>query len=303
MARAISRKLFAAALPLAIAMALSGCGGGGSSSSTGTGTMSLSITDAPVDEADAVIVEFTGVEIKQSGGSSYDYDFDTPRQIDLLALTGGTAEILLNGETLPAGNYEWLRLKVNASQGGDPADDSYIVIGGVPYELRIPSGAQSGLKLNRTITIPEDGSTSFTIDFDLRKSVHERAGGIYNLRPTLRLVDNSEDGALQGTVDASTISAECVAGDKAAVYVFEGAGATPDDVNIDGADDDPVATASVDWEGGDNTYTVAFLEAGDYTVAFTCDAGIDDPSAEDTLSFVGTTDVTITAGQTTTQDF
>ena len=177
------------------------------------------------------------------------------------------------------------------------------MIGGVPHELRIPSGAQSCLKLNQPITIPADGSTSFTIDFDLRKSVHERAGGIYNLRPTLRLVDESEDGTLQGTVDAATISAQCIAGDKAAVYVFEGAGATPDDVNIDGADDDPVATASVDWEGGDNTYTVAFLEAGTYTVAFTCDAGVDDPSAEDTLTFVGTSDVTLTAGQTTTQNF
>lgn len=302
MARATSRNALTTALFLAIAAGLSGCGGGGGSS-TGTGTLNLSITDAPVDEADAVIVEFTGVEIKPAGGSSFSIDFDLPQQIDLLALTGGTAEILLDGETLDAGQYQWLRLKVNASQGGDPADDSYIVIGGVPYELRIPSGAQSGLKLNRPITIPAGGTSSFTIDFDLRKSVHERAGNIYNLRPTLRLIDNSEDGALQGTVDASTISAECASGDKAAVYVFEGAGATPDDVNIDGSDDDPVATASVDWEAGDNTYQVAFLEAGSYTAAFTCDAGSDDPAAEEALVFVGTSDVIITAGQTTTQDF
>ena len=115
MARTIHRRIFAAVLPLAIAAALSGCGGGGGGGSASTGTLSLSITDAPVDEADAVIVEFTGVEIKPSGGSSISFDFDTPQQIDLLALTGGTAEILLNGETLAAGDYEWLRLKVNAS--------------------------------------------------------------------------------------------------------------------------------------------------------------------------------------------
>lgn len=309
MARATSRKIFAAVLPLAIAAALSGCGGGGSSSSTGTGTMNLSITDAPVDDADQVIVEFTGVEIKPSGGSSFSIDFDAPRQIDLLAYTGGIAADLLNGETLAAGDYEWIRLKVNASQGGDPADDSYIVIGGVPHELRIPSGQESGLKLNRPITIPADGSTSFTIDFDLRKSVHERAGGIYNLRPTLRLVDDFDQGTLRGDVSSLTMGS-CAPGTTPAVYVFEGPGAPPDDVNIDGSDDDPEATAHVETVPDPNNpglsiyrYTVAFLEAGPYTAAFTCDAGSDDPSAEDTLTFVGTTDVTITAGQTTTQNF
>lgn len=288
-------------LPLSIALLLTSCGGGGSGGSTGS--LTLGITDAPVDNADAVWVEFTGIEIKPANGSSYNIDFDHPKQINLLALTGGTSEILLNGETLGSGTYSWMRLKVNASQGGDPADDSYIVIGGTPYELRIPSGDQSGLKLNRPITIPENGSASFTVDFDLRKSVHERSGGIYNLRPTLRLVDNSEDGTLAGTVDSSTISAECISGDKAAVYVFEGAAASPDDVNIDGNDVEPVATTPVDWGNGDNSYQVAFLEAGTYTAAFTCDAGVDDPAAEDSLTFVGASTVTINAGQTTTLNF
>lgn len=289
-------------LSLAITLSLTACGGGGGGGSS-TGTLNLGITDAPVDNADAVWVEFTGIEIKPANGNSFSIDFAQPKQINLLALTGGTAELLLDGQTLNAGRYDWMRLKVNASQGGDPADDSYIVIGGTPHELRIPSGDQTGLKLNRPITIPADGSSSFTVDFDLRKSVHERSGGIYNLRPTLRLVDNSTDGSLAGTVDPSTISAECVSGDKAAVYVFEGNGVTPDDVNIDGTDAEPVATASVDWEHGDNSYTVAFLEAGDYTAAFTCDAGLDDPAAEDTLNFVGTADVGIVAGQTTTLNF
>ncbi len=291
-----------ALLPLSIAAMLTACGGGGGGGSS-TGSLNLSITDAPVDNADAVWVEFTGIEIKPANGSSFDIDFAQPKRINLLALTGGTSEVLLNGETLNAGTYSWMRLKVNASEGGDPADDSYIVIGGTPRELRIPSGAQTGLKLNRPITIPADNTASFTIDFDLRKSVHERSGGIYHLRPTLRLVDNSTDGSLAGIVAPSTISAECIAGDKAAVYIFEGASTTPDDVNIDGNDVEPVATASVDWANSNNSYTVAFLDAGTYTAAFTCDAGVDDPAAEDSLSFVGTSNVTINAGQTTTQNF
>jgi hypothetical protein len=286
----------------AMATALLSACGGGSSSGTSTGTLNLSITDAPVDYADHVWVEFSGVEINAANGERVTITYDTPRQIDLLALTGGVAEVIVDNQVLPAGQVQWIRLQVNASAGGDPADDSHIVIDGVPYELRIPSGSERGLQLNRPITIPENGIATFTIDFDLRKSVHERSGMIYNLRPTLRLIDNSTDGALAGTVDAATLTAAgCASGDRAAVYVFEGT-AVPDDV--DGTDPDPVSTALVDWEGGDTTYTVAFLEEGDYTAAFTCDAGLDDPAADDAaVGFTGTAPVTVVAGQTTTRDF
>lgn len=285
---------------------LSACGGGGSGGATGT--LNLSVTDAPVDYAEHVWIEFTGVEIKAADDSVVDITYDAPRRLDLLALTGGVAEVIVDNQILPAGQVQWIRLKVNASQGGDPADDSHIVIGGVPYELRIPSGDERGLQLNRPITIPEGGIATFTIDFDLRKSVHERSGMAYNLRPTLRLIDNSTDGALAGTVDAATLTAAgCVSGDKAAVYVFEGT-AVPDDV--DGTDPDPVSTAGVDWEAGIDPatggvpYTVAFLAAGDYTAAFTCDAGLDDPAADDAaVSFTGTAPVTVIAGQTTTRAF
>lgn len=290
--------LRAGILSASIALLVGSCGGGGGGGggSAATGTLNLALTDAPVDAADEVVVEFTGVEIKASGGEIVDITYDTPRQIDLLALTGGVSEVIVDGQVLPAGQVEWIRLKVNATQGGDPMDDSYIVIGGVIHELTIPSGAQTGLKLNRPITIPENGIASFTIDFDLRKSVHEAAGD-YVLRPTLRLVDNSTDGALSGTVDL----AAALCADPAAVYVFEGAGVTPDDV--DGVDPDPVATASVDPVTGD--YTVAFLPAGEYTAAFTCDAADDAPDTDDdaAVAFSGTTDVSITAGQTTLLDF
>lgn len=294
---------------LSIALSLTACGGGGANGSgvggvsSSTGSLSLSISDAPVDNADAVWVEFTGIELKRENSNSVNIDFAQPKRINLLALTGSSSEFLLNGQTLSAGTYSWIRLKVNASESGDPADDSYIVIAGTPRELRIPSGAQTGLKLNRPITIPEDGSASFTIDFDLRKSIHERSGGIYQLRPTLRLVDNSLDGTLSGRLNPTTISTRCLAGDKAAVYVYEGANITPDDVNINGNDVEPIATARVYWESGNNNYTVAFLQAGTYTAAFTCDAGRDDPAAEDSLSFVAPASFTIVAGQTILLNF
>ncbi|HEX5636042.1 MAG TPA: DUF4382 domain-containing protein, partial [Gammaproteobacteria bacterium] len=199
---AIYAGLLASALTTSL---LIGC----DNSESPTGKLNLNITDAAVDGATEVVVEFTGAEIK-AGSDTIDIDYAAPKQINLLALTGGDSQTIVDNQTLPAGQVEWIRLKVNES-------NSYITINGEQYGLTIPSGSQSGLKLNRPITIAENGIATFTIDFDLRKSVHERSGNNYMLRPTLRLVDNSTDGALSGTVDPSLISATCGDGDKAAI--------------------------------------------------------------------------------------
>ncbi|WP_297004468.1 DUF4382 domain-containing protein [Thalassolituus sp. UBA6592] len=73
---------------LASPLILAGCGSSSSSSSgdTGTGTVSVAVTDAPVDSATGVVVTFTGVALKPSGGSEIEILFDEPKQIDLLAL-------------------------------------------------------------------------------------------------------------------------------------------------------------------------------------------------------------------------
>ena len=75
---------------------------------------------------------------------------------------------------MPAGDYEWIRLIVDNEQD---VRDSYVVLtSGEECELRVPSGAESGLKLNRGFTLPADGSVALTIDFDLRKSIHAPPG-------------------------------------------------------------------------------------------------------------------------------
>ncbi|MEO7557475.1 MAG: DUF4382 domain-containing protein, partial [Gammaproteobacteria bacterium] len=153
---------------------VSGCGGGGGGSS-GTGTMSLAVTDAPVDGATKVVVEFTGVEVKSTSGGRLNFDFPAPRQIDLLALNGGGSEILLDQVTLPAGNYNFLRLKVNAQNDG--VNDSFIELDdGSVHELTIPTADTRGLQIGNHFTIAAGGESDFTVDFDLRKSVTNPPG-------------------------------------------------------------------------------------------------------------------------------
>ncbi len=263
-------------LPVALATALvAACGGGSGGSSSDskatTGSMKLSVTDAPVDSAQEVWVQFRAVEFKPEGGAPVMQELKdangtpTPRRINLLPLQNGRTSVLLDGVQLPAGNYEWLRLIVDNESN---VRDSYIMVEGNECELRIPSGDESGLKLIRGFTLPAGGSLALTADFDLRKSIRQPPGqqgmGVnctqgYLMKPVLRLVQDSEAGAITGRVDPSLLSAaDCTR----MVYAFSdgtnAAGTTvPDD--YDGTAPDPVQMVKADAVTG--AYQLSFLPA------------------------------------------
>ncbi|MGH8287265.1 MAG: DUF4382 domain-containing protein [Steroidobacteraceae bacterium] len=288
------------------AVLFAGCGGGDGSvaADSGTGVLNIGVTDAPVDDASKVVVEFSGVELKPQGGDAFTLDINPDRQIDLLALSGGVSTLILQNATVPAGSYEWIRLQVNAQPNAQ--DDSYIELEtGGRFPLFVPSGEQRGLQLIRGFTIAQGSISNFTIDFDLRKSVIEPPGLDPNflLKPVLRIVDNLQVGTLAGTVaSARAEAANC----SPFVYVFAGSGVTPDDLDVAGTPDvDPLVSVPValDNASGQWRYRAAFLEAGSYTASFTCDGGADTPEGEEVLTFSGTSNVTIIANQTTTLDF
>jgi hypothetical protein len=289
----------------ALAAALvAGCGGGGDESAPGpaTGRLSLSVTDAPVDSATAVVVRFTAVELKPEGRDAFTITLDSPQSIDLLELAGGSSRALLEEREVPAGRYEWLRLIIEARQNENA---SYLDLeDGTRYPLFVPSGSESGLKLIRGFTVAQGSSSDFTIDFDLRKSVIAPPGlsPNYLLKPVLRMVDNLRVGSIAGVVAPELVTTDCTP----QVYVFSGPGVAPDDLDAAGSPDvDPLVSVPVelDTATGDYRYRAAFLEAGDYTISFTCDGDLDSPEGEETLTFVGTRDATVTANQTTTIDF
>jgi len=335
------RLIYMAILTCFVIASLIGCGSSGSNSSSGgssTGELNISVTDGPVDNASSVIVEFTGVTIQPASGVRLDFDFwecsetnipcvvdtdctgstnvciVTPRQIDLLALNGGGSDTILDGVTVPSGHYSWIRLKVNTVCD---TMDSYIEIPNdinSPYSLWVPSGSQTGLKLVQGFDVPAGGISSFTIDFDLRKSVNNPEGrgqgncpDDYKLKPALRLVDNTDVGSISGTVSSGLIAdASCSGGN--VVYVFEDHGITPDDV--DEIYPDPVTSAMVNLDIGtqEYVYKAAFLSSGNYTIAFTCQAGNDDSEVDETgtqneITFVGTTNVAVSAGNETIHNF
>ncbi|HET9679321.1 MAG TPA: DUF4382 domain-containing protein [Gammaproteobacteria bacterium] len=267
----------------------------GNTNTSTTGKLTLAVTDAPIDTATSVVVQFDGVEVKPMSGDSITFDYDEPRSIDLLALHGGDVALLLEDETVPKGEYDWVRLMITTDEVETFSNITFD--DGSMYPLFIPSGAESGLKLNGGFTVPAGGDIALTLDFNLRKSI--RAPGnmpmYYIMRPTIRLVDNSKVGTITGNVENKLITPDCTP----AVYIFEGADITPDDVDDVAGDIDPVSSSLVTMNAeGVREYTAAFLPAGDYTVAYTCDAALDNPVTDDDLSFISTNAV-VTAGEET----
>jgi hypothetical protein len=106
------------------------------------------------------------------------------------------------------------------------------------------------------------------------------------LKPTIKLVNNADVGALMGNVSTDLTDVE---GCEPSVFVFaEGIAPNPDDEV-----DDALATGIVDTDT--NRYEIGFLLAGSYNVAFTCDGTTFEPEAG--------APVTIGAGEIVELDF
>jgi hypothetical protein len=270
------------------ALLLAGCGGGDDDN-----RMKLSVADAPVDGATHVSVLFTGVEL--TGGSGpVNIDFAAPKRIDLIT-DSGTASAVLFDQPIPPGSYGQVRLKVVAD--GDPSNSYMDMADGTRHGLQVPSGDETGLKLVSGFDVPGSGVVAYTIDFDLRKAITCPPGQApaCTLKPAMRIVRDDSVGNIAGTVDPLLITDGCAPG----VYVYEGGAVTPDD---NGSATAPLAS-KVPVEGASGlTYQVTFLEPGDYTVAFTCDADVDAAETDDTVAFGPVESATVSAGQTTTVD-
>ena len=289
---------------------LSGCGGG---SGGGTGTLNVGVTDAPIDGAYEVVVTFSGVELKPVNGSPFSLNLDIQKRINLLNLQGGDFEFLAENASVPAGEYEWARLKVITNK---ETTDSYITFTATgpdaKYPLYVPGSnndKSAALKFIDGFTVPEEGEVNLTVDFDLKKSIVEpkNPDNTYFLKPVLHVVQNADAGHIVGTVPASTYSNDptCVG----AVYLYAGNGVEPFDYY--GDSQVPVTSAPVKHVFNDTTqeyeyrYGFGFINAGDYTVSFTCDANLDNVEQNDmtNMNFIGTANVTVTAGQTTQYNF
>jgi len=287
---------------LAAGVLLAGCSGGGDDS--GKTSLSVSLIDAPVDGVTAVHLRITGISLKPQSGPAMALTLaNGPRTVNLLELTDTNAAILVDDATIEPGHYEWLSMDVAAEHDG--IMDSYVMTDtGGQVELRVPSGR---VRLVSGFDVPANQSTQFLFDWDMRSGlVHPPGLPGYLLKPAFRMLEVTAYGVLTGTVAAETITTaanECNKDDANldvgnVVYIYSGTGVTPDDIDGTG---DPIATADVVPVNGIYSYRVA-LGAGDYTVAFTCQAKSDMPDTDETIAFRPSVNVTM-AGDAKTVNF
>ena len=272
-----------------------GCNSSSESDNEGTGTLVLNLTDAPVDSENiaGVYITITKIEVNKSTSDEANWetvkeydpeDADNPNPFNLLELTGG--EFALLGEfELTAGHYNQIRFILDVQeQGQEPptTPGSYVKLANGDEEpLFVPSGGESGYKAVGAFEVPANGEVEVTVDFDVRKALHVTGQGNnqrYILKPTLRLIVDSQAGKIDGTITLSTAYTDII------VFAYEDGewNTSEADVPAEGESRFPNAVTSIKMDD-DNSYILAYLTYGTYDLVI---AGYDGENFKEVLGIV-----------------
>jgi len=170
----------------------------------GTNQVTVLLTDAPAADAAHLWVTFGRVDLVPAegtgGGVITVYD-GQPVIYDILALTNGTTAELGAADAVPDGTYDQVRFIVQSATLSYCDDVDLAICHDV--DVFVPSGAQTGLKVNVQPPLILGGGANQTIvvDFDVERAIVETppGSGNYLLKPTaLRAI--SEAGAIAGSV-------------------------------------------------------------------------------------------------------
>jgi hypothetical protein len=190
-------------------VALAGCSR--STRNPSEGTLKIYLTDAPTgyDAVNIVVSEVSVHLAGQDSASGWTVVCDSTQMFDLLQLRNG-AMALFADQQLQAGHYTQIRLKI--------ADGCSVVVEGTPYALTIPSGYQSGVKINHQFVIEEDITYELLLDFDAEKSIVEKGTGEYQMKPVIRAIAVATSGSISGTVDPKGAEALALANPDTLAY-------------------------------------------------------------------------------------
>jgi hypothetical protein len=289
-------RMLALSTPLAAALLLAaGCGSSSSGGGAGAVPVDISVSDAAVGDLAAVVVTLDRVVVNRPGQDIVvdtfpnedpgEPDTDTIT-FDLLDYQGMDRLLIVRGLMLVPGDYQNLRLEVVESESWVEEADGDI------RPLKAPS---QELKLGG-FTVAGGGPQAFVVEFPLAHAMTYNPGPQrYILKPRgLRIVDVARGATLGGVIDDALFDAgdDCdTKGDPAegnVVYLYRGHGL---DIGALGDlfDPDLDADAAADLEppysaervGADGSYFFTYLPAGNYTIAFACDAAGDDPEFDD----------------------
>lgn len=310
------KELFKQFILTCLTLSLIGCGGSDSPSTEQPDTeqpntsaiFSLGLSDAPVDEAQAVYIELDSIKLiskdesqgKQETVIEKFTDVDGAEvetvQVNLLDFQG-SSQIKIVDEAqniaLENGTYEMELTVVDAG--------SYVLLDNdaTQHAIKVPS---SRLRLGE-FTVSDaaaqvNDKPAYTVEFDLRQSLVLR-GNINNnngfiIKPHgVRIVSLS--GGIEGSVSTDlTNLGECTVylyGSDVIEYgdmfdINDESFVAPEQVITASA---PLATTKVSVDG---TYSIGFVQTGSYQTALTCGTDIDDNIQFDELTIPSAADIT-----------
>lgn len=160
---------------------------------TGQGQLRMIMVDAPAgyDEVNIVV---TRVEVHKADADSNSGWFvinNDAATYDLLTLRNG-ASVILGSSSLDPGTYTQIRLIIGTG--------SNVVVDGNTYPLVIPSGAQTGIKLNHQFEIQSGVVYELILDFDAGRSIVLTGNDQYLLKPVIRVIPMVISGSISGRI-------------------------------------------------------------------------------------------------------
>lgn len=163
------------------------------SDATGKTNLSIYLTDDP-GNYDHVYLDIRRIKVHftdDEGGQWYEFKKFKGRVIDILRFTNGK-DTLLATERVSAKHISQFRFILG--------DSNAVVVDGVTYPLKAPSGQQSGFKVNVDETLTEGVEYEVWTDFDVQKSIVTTGNGKYMLKPVARVYAKVVTGSINGVV-------------------------------------------------------------------------------------------------------
>lgn len=211
----------------------------------------------------------------EGDGSPFVVIFEGEKDFNLLDLQNGRTDLLAEMD-VPAGTYTQMRLFV--TEGTIKLFDVE-----EPFVLKVPSGAQTGIKLRLTFTVEDGEVTTLLVDVNLSKAFVPIPGGRIEDPTTIR------NFKFQPSLAVRVVNLEEVGSISGSVVDEEGAPIGSVSVTAFNSDGDDVTSTSTEDDG---TFTLGGLPPDTYSLEF---------SAND-FNDADLADVEVVANETTMLD-
>jgi hypothetical protein len=262
-------------------------------------SLTLGLSDQDFEDLKQVVIEVDRITFRRTGVDDVVVDTFTidqldlvdvdSFQIDLLDYQGLNQLLVIEDLELRSGSYSALNITIL----GNDINNSYVQ----ESDDTIRAITVSGGALSLAGPDFPRGNQVFTVEFSLPQALqYQESAGSYRLTTDgVRVMDNATAASLAGRVDTSLFdtAAPCDAktdpesGNR--IYLYADSGIDADnlaDVYTSASATDvpankraPYAVASLarDTLTGGWQYSFGYIDAGDYTMAFSCNAAADDP--------------------------